>query len=350
MSLDPYTLRVLGLPGGGTRGYMQNYAMQMFCQQSGIEGVDLYKYFDVIAGTSVGGIAALSYAFGNSPDFNYNFYIEDAPWVFTTRTAADKLSGSINASLPSNRPTVPEKVIILGQNDQLYSSVNENSNYGGARLKKVIENTFGDATMQDLKTNVIITAKEVETNTYRLFSNMDLPGLIGQNDLISNVALATSAAHFYLPPHSFNGLTYQDGGVFQNNPTRLGLSFAKQLKPNANRFCVFTAGTGVKPDLGFQGSDGVPFPYEQTVKTLIAAFEDALYGSAEAVHTALYSESQYSASNLFYAMTRPFLDAAQNTELDNSGIDYIEYQTNLIQEWYLANSPEVSNFIGHFFA
>lgn len=349
---DPNTARVLGLPGGGTRGYMQNHSMKLFCQQAGIAQNEIWKYFDCIAGTSVGGINGLAYAFGLTPDDNYNFYIEEAPWIFTIRTAADILSGSINSSQPSNRPNSAQKVIILGQNDQFYNAVDPvNSNYGSARLRSVLDTTFGNATLQDLKTNVIIPAYEMDTNSYRLFSNLDLPSFTGQNELIKNVALATAAAHFYLPPAVFGGHTLLDGGVFQNNTTRLGLSGAKQIKPIANRFCVLCMGCGLKPELGLEENDpGTPFPYEDTVKTLIAAFDSALEGNSEAVHTGLLIESQYSLSNLYYYMTRPTLDQQQNTELDNTDADYFEYLTNTAEDWFTTDAANISNFTGHFLA
>lgn len=349
---DPNTARVLGLPGGGTRGFMQNHSVKLFLQQAGIPQDEIWKYFNVIAGTSVGNLNGLGYAFGLTPDDLYNFYIEEAPWIFTIRTAADILSGSINSSQPSNRPNSAQKVIILGQNDQFYNAVDPvNSNYGGARLRNALDTTFGNATLQDLKTNVIIPAYQADTRSYILFSNLDVPGLTGKDELIKNVALASSAAHFYLPPAVFGGHTYLDGGVFQNNPTRLGLSLAKQNKPTAKRFCVACFGCGLKPELGLEENDpGTPFPYEETVKTLLAAFDSALEGNSEAVHDGLSLEAQYSLSNLYYYMTRPVLDQSQNTELDSTDPDYFEYLINTAESWFMTDEANISNFIGHFLA
>ena len=350
--LDINTARVLGLPGGGTRGFMQNHSVKLFLQQAGIPQDETWKYFNVIAGTSVGNLNGLGYAFGLTPDELYNFYIEEAPWIFTIRTAADILSGSINSSQPSNRPNSAQKVIILGQNDQFYNAVDPvNSNYGGARLRNALDTTFGNATLQDLKTNVIIPAYQADTQSYILFSNLDVPGLTGKDELIKNVALASSAAHFYLPPAVFGGHTYLDGGVFQNNPTRLGLSLAKQNKPTAKRFCVACFGCGLKPELGLEENDpGTPFPYEETVKTLLAAFDSALEGNSEAVHDGLSLEAQYSLSNLYYYMTRPVLDQSQNTELDSTDPDYFEYLINTAESWFMTDEANISNFIGHFLA
>lgn len=346
---DPNTARVLGLPGGGTRGYLQNLSMKLWLDQAGLPQDEIWKYFDIIGGTSVGGINALAYAFGLTPDENYNFYLEESPWIFTIRQVSDI---GINASVPSNRPNIPQKVGILALNDQFYNAVDPiNSNYGGARIRSALDTVFGNATMQDLKTNVVIPAFEKDTQSYILFSNLDLPGLTGKDELIKNVALATSAAHLYLPPHIFNGHTYLDGGVFQNNPTRIALSLAKQIKPISNRFCVYCPGTGLLPDLGLQGPDpGPPLPFEDAAKTLIEAFNSSLNGNAEAVHAGLLIESQYSLSNLYYYMTRPTLAPEQDTELDNTDPDYWEYLTTLGEDWFTTDAANIANFTGHFLA
>ena len=47
---DPNTARVLGLPGGGTRGFMQNHSMKLFCLHAGIAQNEIWIYFSVMAG------------------------------------------------------------------------------------------------------------------------------------------------------------------------------------------------------------------------------------------------------------------------------------------------------------
>ncbi len=64
---DPNTVRILEFDGGGERGYLSNTFFNRFVQQWGIDPATLAQQFDVICGTSVGGILALAYATGRTP-------------------------------------------------------------------------------------------------------------------------------------------------------------------------------------------------------------------------------------------------------------------------------------------
>jgi len=52
---DPNTLRILSLDGGGMKGLYSATFMKNFVQLWGIDPYEIWKYFDVITGTSVGG-------------------------------------------------------------------------------------------------------------------------------------------------------------------------------------------------------------------------------------------------------------------------------------------------------
>jgi patatin-like phospholipase/acyl hydrolase len=62
--MDINTIRALEFDGGGVRGYLSLKFFQRFVQQWGINPNELWKYWNVISGTSIGGIMALFIAFG----------------------------------------------------------------------------------------------------------------------------------------------------------------------------------------------------------------------------------------------------------------------------------------------
>ena len=68
--------RVLSFDGGGMKGLFSAYFMKQFCQDAGIPGNKIYEHFDIITGTSIGGIQALGYAIGLSPDDMINFFLD----------------------------------------------------------------------------------------------------------------------------------------------------------------------------------------------------------------------------------------------------------------------------------
>jgi patatin-like phospholipase/acyl hydrolase len=62
------TVYVLSIDGGGMRGYLSLRWLKRFVQLWGIPQTDIYKYFDVICGTSIGGILALALSLGFTLD------------------------------------------------------------------------------------------------------------------------------------------------------------------------------------------------------------------------------------------------------------------------------------------
>lgn len=349
---DTRTIRVLSFDGGGMRGYLSLNWFKRFIDYWGIPPADIWKYFDIITGTSIGGIISLSLAYGLTPDELLPFFTLDGPWIFTVRSAIDVAAGSINASFPSNRPYTSQKVVILGQNDQFYRSVDPASNYGSARLKTKLVQTFGNATLQDLKANILITGYKSSTNTPVLFSNLNYGEFSGQDELITNVALATSAAPVYLPPHPFGGSIYIDGGVFQNNPAQLAFNTAKSLKPLANRYNVLSIGTGVG-QVGFHEEENPDqpspptFPFEQTVKDLVSIIDAATTGAQESVARGLLLESKYTLNRLYYYRFQPVLDPNVNTDLDNSDADFLTYMEDVATQEFNNDIDNIATFLGH---
>ncbi len=354
---DSNTLRVLSFDGGGMRGYLSQQFMVQFCQLSGINPNEIWKHFDVITGTSIGGIIALALAFGLSLDSLTSFFTDDGKWIFTIRTAGDVASGSHNASTPSNRPNAAQKVVILGNNDQFYNSAYPDSNYGSVYFKQRLVSTFGTNTLQNLKTNVLITSYKDNTKSPVLFSNLNYAEYIGQNELISNVALATSSAPLYLPPLSLGMDSLIDGGVYQNNPARLGLVMAKSIRSTVKRVCVLSVGTGLG-EVGFDEAATPGFfltslaslPFEDTIKSLVGLLDATIGGAQEAVHKGLSLEEQYTLDNLYYYRFQVRLDPAQDNELDNSDASYLAYLAGAVTQRVNEDIDDLTNFIGHFLA
>jgi Patatin-like phospholipase len=246
---DPNTIRILEIDGGGERGYFANCWLQKFVTQWGVDPSTLAQQFDVICGTSVGGIMALSLAYGMTPDEMSAFFTVQGPYIF-----------SLSSFVPSWRPNVAAKIALILADIPFYQSSGPTAaNYGSGLLSATLQSNFGSATLQNLQTNVIIPSYQNDTNNFVLFSNANVPGVTGQNALISDVGLATGAAPVYLPAWSFGGHSYIDGGIYQNNPAQFGIALGKILKPNANRICVLSIGTG-KGEIGFDlsGNTGIP--------------------------------------------------------------------------------------------
>lgn len=364
------TLRVLELDGGGERGYLSTIWLKKFIQQWGIDPATLWQHFDVICGTSIGGIAALGYAFGLAPDALETFFTEQGPYIFTNRSPLGIATcdfGGVNQ--PSNTPNNAQQLTYILGNYSFYKSAgpsiipfppdytNPCDTYGSELMYKTLVDTFGaDTTLQALKTNVLIpaynnipTVDSPEAGQGVLFSNIDNSNYVGKNETIVNVAKATSAAPVYLPPVVFGGKTYLDGGIYNNNPAQLGLSLAKSLKPTANRFCVLSIGTGIGqmqffPDGTVESSLAPGF---ETIQQIFGLFNIASTGSQESTAKSLQIESQNPFNNLFYYRYQTVLDPTLNTNLDNTKPEILDYYRTTAEADYVADQVNITNFLAH---
>jgi predicted acylesterase/phospholipase RssA len=344
---DPNTIRVLSLDGGGVRGYLSLKFLQKIIQQWGINSSELWKHFDVIAGTSIGGIQALGYAHGLSPELLEPFFLEKSKRIFTTRN----VPVGCDALLDSNRPNLAQKIALILTNDPFYKSPCApdagNSNYGDNILEQTLVDNFGTNTLNNLKTTVLIPSYEKDTSKYLFFSNHNDPMFKGQNELIVNVARATSAAPVYLPKYSFNSHDYIDGGIYQNNPADVALSLAKAIKPLANRFCVLSLGTGIG-EIGFDTPTTEQLgTSDSAIADIFALFDIASTGGQESVDFNLKLKSKRTLEQLYYYRFQPMLDLNIDTELDNSDVSFLNYMADTANTVFNSDIDNITNFIGH---
>ena len=382
--MDFNTIRVLSLDGGGMRGYVSANFLKSFVDLWGVNPNELWKYFDVISGSSIGGIMALALSFGKSPEELLTFFTEDGPWIFTT-----------SSSTPSVMPSTLSKVnTIVGgplSNPTFYPSTTDG--IGTKRLKSKLDSVFGSSTMAELNTTTVITSFEKnnvdpdygqDTNTPIYFSNSKVvPSLIGQNFNIVDVAMATSAAPLYFPSWAIGEDLYIDGGVVQNNPAGLALSIAKAKKPTAKRYCVLSIGTGLG-DVGFPPESSVKSRVKREIQELrkdrkafadkwqlsskqlkeiedlsnnLRALEGAyliMYllgvtttGPQEVEAKELFIESNYTLEQMYYYRMQYYFEPSKNTEFDNSTSDILQYYKNATADYFSNDIDNITTFLGH---
>lgn len=217
--MDQNTVRVLSLDGGGIRGLYSATFLDLFLAEAGLNSEKLFDYFDLIIGTSIGGIQAIAYGAGKSPAWLRNFFVEQGSTIF-----------------PADAPSFIKTMIGWSS----YYTM-----YGQAPLENAIKSAVGDKLMSDLDGNIVATTYNMHRNEPTLFSNIQNhePFLRGHALKASDVALTTSAAPYYFPIKTIDGVDYTDGGVFQNNPALIALVIAKRLFPTRSRLCMLSVGT-----------------------------------------------------------------------------------------------------------
>jgi patatin-like phospholipase/acyl hydrolase len=192
--LDTNRFQVLSLDGGGLKGLFQASFLAGWEEAKGCSVTD---YFDLITGTSTGGIIALALGMGFPAKEIMQFYINEAHSIFPPSV----LSGLKH-----------------------YVSVK----YDARGLEAALSKYFGDRRLGESETPLIIPAYYPKLNDVYLFKTPHHKRL--QNDYrekVTDVARATSAAPTYFAPYKGdNGVQLVDGGIWANNPVMIGISEA----------------------------------------------------------------------------------------------------------------------------
>jgi Patatin-like phospholipase len=324
---DPNTLRILSIDGGGMRGAFSVQWMQEFVELWGIDPNQIYSYFDVICGTSAGGLQALGYAGGLSPSDMAAFLTSEGPWIFSTSTI-----------IPGIRATTLDKVATMVFGGDFYPNTNFISALNGL---------FGSLNMSNLNTNTLITSFDYNTTTPILYSNVTFPNSSGKTELLQNVGLATSAAPLYFPPATWGGGdSYLDGALIKNNPALLGYMLGNIIKPTANRTCILSIGSGLG-DVGF-GTVPIDPPIDESNMSFIFSLLGYLITGPQETDAALLQNlDDFTLQKLYTYRANAQLDPMMDTELDNSSSDLTTYLQTLASTTFTNDLTNIGNFLGH---
>lgn len=194
--------KILSIDGGGIKGL---YSASVLSQLEKRYGCHLADYFDMICGTSTGGLIALALSMRKSAQDITDFYAQKGNQIFPY---TNKVS----------RGYAFFKQLFMG------------GKYSDATLKKCIEEFIGSTTrMEDAHCLLNIPSFNLTHGKPIVFKYPHTEGGFYRDAKLKmvDVALATSAAPTYFPIATMNypNLKGQfiDGGVWANNPTLCGL-------------------------------------------------------------------------------------------------------------------------------
>lgn len=201
-------VRVLSLNGGGVRGLftisvlaaIESIIEKKTCQRD----VKVGDYFDLITGTSIGGILALGLASGKSARELETVFRNHAPAIFPRQKC------------PKLIPNLRKKWHLARR--PLYDS---------APLANTIADMVGKTTtFDDLNKRVLIPAVNLSSGKPHFFKTPHNSSFTRDGELhLLDAAMATSAAPTYFAPHYCEPLEayFADGGLVANNPALIGM-------------------------------------------------------------------------------------------------------------------------------
>ncbi len=208
--------RILSIDGGGVRGIIASRLLERLER----ERSHFLDRFDLVAGTSTGGIIALAIAAGIAPDRISEMYMERAPSIFP-RDLGDK----------------------LGPVDKLFRA-----DYPNTGLRECLSEVFGDLTLGDLDARriLIATVEFGAGGTPRFFHNFGQQQSGDKDELLVDIAMRACAAPTYFPIYQ----GYVDGGILANNPSVCAVTHALDPGLGAQtleRISLLSVGTGTCP-------------------------------------------------------------------------------------------------------
>lgn len=211
--------KILSIDGGGIKGVFPISFLASI--EEAIED-KIGNYFDLIVGTSTGGIIALGLGLNFSSKELLRFYEDFGPKVFERKqNLAATTAKSFQGFLPGKKTRK-----VMEETPYLFTN-----KYDSAVLKQQLESQFGQRRLGESKTRLVIPSFDVgrgEPHVYKTSHNERLQ--MDYKQRIVDVALATTAAPTYFSTHqSENGNTLVDGGLYANNPTGLAVVEAISL-------------------------------------------------------------------------------------------------------------------------
>ncbi|MHB8653037.1 MAG: patatin-like phospholipase family protein [Terriglobia bacterium] len=218
------SIKVLSIDGGGIRGIIPAVILAELQRRL---GRNLCEIFDLIAGTSTGGIIALGIGTRcnagqpYSPDELLNLYVENGPAIFKK-----------NLFTPARQLLMPK--------------------YSPAALEAILATFFRDTEFKTALTPLLVSSYDLQGQLPFLFKSHLIARKPNYNWPVTSIARATSAAPTYFPPlHLTQGAedyALVDGGVFVNNPAMAAYAEARRIYPEFSEFVVVAVGTGDRQD------------------------------------------------------------------------------------------------------
>jgi len=228
---------VLSIDGGGIRGIIPALVLARIEE---LTGLPTCRCFDLIAGTSTGGILALALA-------------EPTPEATKPRFAAENLVElyELQGRKIFGRSLWKGVSSVAGLVDEKYSH---------EPLEKVLRQYLGDGHLDQALTRVMVSAYDIEHRAPFFFKSWQTPSRPPWRVRMRDAARATSAAPTYFEPArvAANGasLGLIDGGVCVNNPAMCAYAEARRLWPE-EPIWVVSLGTGELTR---------PIPYEEACR------------------------------------------------------------------------------------
>jgi patatin-like phospholipase/acyl hydrolase len=188
----PKRFQILSLDGGGIKGL---FSAAVLASVEADLGVCVTDHFDLIAGTSTGGIIALGLGLGLRPREIVRFYVEEGPAIFRQVRWWTSFCWLWRRKYPQEP------------------------------LKRALQKCFGEKRLADSTKRLVIPSYSLDKDEVYIFKTPHHERLARDwKEPMWKVALATSAAPTFFPScKDVDHIRLIDGGIWANNPTLIAV-------------------------------------------------------------------------------------------------------------------------------
>jgi predicted acylesterase/phospholipase RssA len=213
-------VRVLALSGGGFLGL---YSAKLLEGLEALAGEPLGRRFDLIAGTSIGGLLALALAFEVPMSRLVELFETQGPDIFSARALP---AGPVSRLLDMSRSVFGPK-------------------YSGTALRAALQDALEDRRLADALHRVVVPAVDVGRSRAKIFKTPHATASRGDGNLRAmDVAMATCAAPAYFPAVRVGRRLYADGGLYAVAPDQVALHELEHfLHVDVARVSMLSVGT-----------------------------------------------------------------------------------------------------------
>lgn len=309
-------IKVLSIDGGGIRGLIPATVLAKIEEMT---GKPVCRLFDLIAGTSTGGILALALTMPAKDNRKLPAYSAEDLISLYTENGEKIFSSNIFHGIVTVNGLFGEK-------------------YPSSGIDTVLKNCFGTAMLSEALAPVLISAYEIGLAKPFFFKSRHAKNPLKENYdfLMWQVARSTSAAPTYFEPAriTVNGsgaagdYTFVDGGVYANNPSMCAFAEAKVMFGNAADIMLLSLGTGESArTISFK--DAKDWGLVQWAKPILDIVFDGVSDTVD------YQINQLLNNNRYYRMQTNLAQTGKG--MDDAGKENINELKHLgqsiIEEW-----------------
>jgi len=312
--------KILSIDGGGIRGIIP---AAIIAEIERITGQPASSLFDLIAGTSTGGIIALGLARPNAdgmPRYSAQDLVE--------------LYDSEGSKIFSR--SLKHKALSIGSL--------ANAKYTSVGLDETLLEFFEDTMLSEALTGLVIPSYEIEKRLPIYFTSNFAIHRDGFNHRMNDVARSTSSAPTYFKPYRLKTesrvgrLSVIDGGVFANNPTLAAFAEATgTYKARIDDTVIVSLGTG-------KGAQ--PIPLSRALKWGLVGWSTRILDVVmDSVSESVHHQTRYllrgTQSQQQYCRLQPILEKAER-RLDNATRENIKNLRRVAKEFIQENQPKIA--------